>query len=223
MRSPWTTLPLAILTALIGALATTPAARASSITSFDKDEASLLTLRDGREVAGRYQKMLGSPKDSIAYAERYEGWRGMLGPQSAPALGETLVVVRRSAEPLRGTFRGFAGSALLLGTPDSCVHLLVPLDKHVVVRRAGDPDMDSDWIAARRLWRRAPSPYAFILKTSDGAAVVVPATTVAQRHLRPLTGGEVARNAVLGVVVFGALLCLAGMAAMAASFSQPMF
>jgi hypothetical protein len=167
--------------------------------------------------------MLGSPKDSIAFGERYEGWRGALGPQSSPALGETLVVVRRSAKPLRGTFRGFAGNALLLGTPDSCVHLLVPLDKHVEVRRVGDPAMDSDWIAARRQWKHAPSPYAFVLKTSDGAAVAVPATMVADRHSKPLSGGEVARNAVLGVVVIGALLFLAGLAAFSSSFSQPMF
>lgn len=224
MRSPRTTLPIAILTAIlaamIGALSATPAARAASITTFEKDEASLLRLRDGRIVAGRFRTMLGSPKDSIGYSERYEGWRAMLGPRSAPALGETLVVSRRSAE-LRGAFRGFAGNALLLGTEDSCVHLLVRLDKHTQVRRAGDPDMDPDWNAARNQWKRAPSPYAFELKTSDGATAVVPATMVAERHLKPLTGGEVVRNAVVGVVVIGSLLCLAWLAAMSESFSGP--
>src|SRR5206468_1819267 len=88
----------------------------------------------------------GSPDDTTAYPNRYQKWRDAFGPQSAPALGESLIVTRRSAEPVRGTFRGFADRWLLFATADSCVFLMLRLDKHVSVRRAADPAMDSDWI-----------------------------------------------------------------------------
>lgn len=81
----------------------------------------------------------------------------------------TLLVARASAEPLRGVFAGFAGGDLLLATVDSCSFLVAPLDGNNV-RRTDEPAMDSDWIAARGLWKAAPSPYSFVVQIAIGAA-----------------------------------------------------
>src|SRR5262249_10986919 len=88
----------AVLVAFIGTLVTTSFGRAQSITSLDWKEPVVLKLTDGRRLEGRYCGTLGSPDDGSDYAETYQGWRESLGPDGAPALGETLVVALRSGE-----------------------------------------------------------------------------------------------------------------------------
>jgi hypothetical protein len=223
MRSAWAVLCCTFLAVIaVAALAAAPA-HARSITALDKDEPSTLELKDGRRVVGRYRSMLGSPRESADYAGRYEAWRTRLGAEPAPALGESLIVFRGSAEPARGTFRGFADRAILLGTADSCVHLVVPLDKHVAVRRTVAASTEPDWLATRGRWKSAPSLYAFALRSDEGTTFAVPTTLVAQRHKLPPTTGQRLGGLLLGAVVFTTLICLAGMTAMAASFNnQPL-
>jgi len=159
-------MPFVVTVVLIGAVAAPPAACAS-ITAPDWNEPIVLKLKDGRQLSGRYHGDVGFP-ENVDYAERYEAWLDTFGPQAAPALGESLVVARPGAPPIRGPFRGFAEGGLLLGTADSCLDLVVPLGNHVEVRRAAEEAPDSDWLAARKLWNSAPSAYAIVLQTTDG-------------------------------------------------------
>ena len=221
MRTPRSLPPAAFLAALIGTLAMPAMACAYTITSFELNEPVALKLRDGRQVTGRYRGAAGSAQDSTAYPDRYEIWRGALGAQSAPTLGESLVVTRKSAGPWRGAFHGFAGCALLLGTSDSCVFLLVPLDKHVAVRRASEPVADSDWLAARKRWKSGPSMYVIAVQ-SDDASLAVPATMIAERAAVPRPRSSVAKGVLLGVLVGVVLASIAAAAAMASSFSEPL-
>src|SRR5207344_757701 len=98
-----------------------------------------LRLADGRAIGGRYRGMLGWPSDPATYADRYESWRQQIGADAAPALGETLRVTCKTGVPVSGPFRGLAGPALLLGTEDSCVHLVVPLEQVQEAYRALEP------------------------------------------------------------------------------------
>jgi hypothetical protein len=194
-------------------------AGAYSITSYELNEPVALKLRDGRQVTGRYRGAVGAARDSMPYADRYETWRGELGPRSAPALGESLVVTRKSVESGRGAFRGFAGNALLLGTSDSCVFLVVPLDKHVAVRRAAEPVADSDWRAARKHWKSGPTLLVVALQTDD-AALAVPATMVAERVALPRPRSTATRGVLLAVILGAVLVSVALGTALASSFSE---
>jgi hypothetical protein len=221
MRIPRSVLPAPIVAAFLGTLAMPVVACAYSITSFELNEPVALKLRDGRQVTGRYRGAVGAAKDSTAYPERYEDWRGASGPQSAPALGESLVVTRESAGSWRGAFGGFAGRAMLLGTPDSGVYQLVPLDKHVSVRRASEPIADSDWLAARKRWKSGPSMYVIAVQTDD-ASLAVPATMLAERAALPRPGSSVTRGVLVGLLIGTVLVSIAVAAALASSFSEPL-
>lgn len=209
------------LVAGVVALAATATARAS-ITAFDWNEAVVLRLSDARTIEGRFHGELGTPKDTMAYAPRYERWRESIGWQWAPALGESLIVTHGPGAPARGAFRGFANGMLLLGTPDSCVHLVVRLGGNVEVRRTADPAMDSDWLAARPLWKRAPSLHAIELST-EGERIAVPTSVIVKSSQKPDAGSSMAGGILLGLVVGVVLAGLAAPAAWAAVYSQPVF
>ena len=196
-------MPFVVTVVLIGGLAAPPAACAS-ITAPDWNEPIVLKLKDGRQLSGRYHGDVGFP-ENVDYAERYEAWLVTFGPQAAPALGESLVVARPGAPPIRGAFRGFAEGRLLLGTADSCLDLVVPLGNHVEVRRAAEEAPDSDWLAARKLWNSAPSAYAIVLQTTDGIRVAIPRTVIAKLSTVHEGGGDVAAGLVMGVII-GALI-----------------
>jgi hypothetical protein len=220
MRTSRSFLPGAILTALIGVLAIPCLGGTYAVTSFDRNEPVALKLRDGRQVTGRYRGVVGSARDSLAYPDRYENWRGESGPQFAPTLGESLVVTRKPAGTWRGAFHGFAGSALLLGTPDSCVFLLVPLDKHVAVRRAAEPIANPDWLTARKRWKSGPSMYVIAVQTDD-ASLAVPATMIVEKAALPRPRSQVVRGVLLAALVSVVLVSVAAAAAKASSFSDP--
>ena len=213
MRTDWRRL---VPAALIGTLATAPVGRAQSITSFDWNEPVVLRLVDGRQLAGRYRGVLGSAEDGSDYAYRYDAWRDALGPDGAPALGETLVVARRSGEPMRGVHRGFGDRCLLLGTADSCKLRMVELKEIEDVRPAADSNAGPGWPDARP-WKSAPSPYAIELRTGD-ARVAVPATMVVGRSAAPHSN-DVATGLLVGLLI-GALAVAAAVAAMANAYSH---
>jgi len=171
----------ALFVIVMGTLMTSSTGRAYSLTSYEWDEPVTLKLAGGRRVEGRYRGTLGAAS-STSYAERYAAWLDEVGSTSAPALGETLVVQPGSGEPLRGAFGGFFGGELLLATEDSDSYLIVPISGNDV-RRADEPAMDSDWIAARELWRSAPTPYSYVVQTEQGT-VAVPATAIGSSAAR---------------------------------------
>ena len=176
MRTAWNVLQSVMLMVLAATLSSPRAARAS-ITSFDWNQPIILKLKDGRLLSGHFHGELGFAENE-AYSERYEAWLGSVGTQAAPALGESLIVARQGAPPIRGAFCGFADEHLLLGTADSCIHVVVSLGGHVEVRRAGEEAPDPDWLAARKLWKSAPSLHAIALK-SDSASTAVPVALIA--------------------------------------------
>ena len=203
------------LVALLGTLSTAATTHAYSLTSFEWDEPIALKLVDGRSLEGRYRGSLGSTPSAIAFAERYETWRHGLGATSAPALGESLLVTRGGGAPVRGVFCGFAQAALLLGSADSCVQLVVQVDANTDVRRSDEPSMGSDWIAARELWKSAPAPSVLGLKTGK-RTVAVPASMIASQSSRPSPGHSFTGGLLLGVLI-GAI---AGAAAVASAYSH---
>ena len=223
MRTDWRRLvpaALATFTTLIGTLATAPVGRAQSITSFDWNEPVVLRLADGRQLAGRYRGVLGSAEDGSDYAYRYDAWRDALGPDAAPALGETLVVARRSGEPMRGVHRGFGDRCLLLGTADSCKLRMVELKEIEDVRPLAGSNAGPGWPEARR-WKSAPSPFAIEIRTGD-SRVAVPATMVVGRSAAPHpTSNGVVTGLVVGLLI-GALAVAAAVAAMADAYSHTM-
>jgi hypothetical protein len=152
--------------------------------------------------------MLGWPTDPATYADRYESWRQGIGADAAPALGETLRVTCRTGPPVSGPFRGLAGQALLLGTADSCVHLVVPLDQVLEVNRDAEPGIDLGW-AATNTWPQGPSMYA-TAPWVDGRTVAVPVVEAATMPPPPAqagsTAGSTAGGVILGVIVGGAIV-----------------
>jgi hypothetical protein len=203
------------MVALLGTLSASTTTHAYSLTSFEWNEAITLKLVDGRSLEGNYRGSLGSTPSAIAFEERYETWRQGLGATSAPALGESLLVTRGGGAPVRGGFRGFAESALLLGTADSCTFLVVPLDGKTDVRRIDEPSMGSDWIAARELWKSAPAPSVLVLKAGK-RTVAVPTSMIASQSSRPSPGHGFTGGLLVGVL----LGAIAGWAASASAYGH---
>jgi len=185
----------ALFVIVMGTLMTSSTGRANSLTSYEWDEPVTLKLASGRRVEGRYRGTLGAAS-STSYAERYAAWLDEVGSTSAPALGETLVVRPGSGEPLRGAFGGFFGGELLLATEDSDSYLIVPISGNDV-RRTDEPAMDSDWIAARELWRSAPTPYSYVIQTEQGT-VAVPATAIGSSAAKKTSVGSEGHGGISG-------------------------
>jgi len=208
----------AVLAAVIAVLVAPVPGRAYSLTSFEWNEHVKLKLVDGRRLEGNYRGVLGPPVETSDYETRYSAWREELGSTSAPALGETLIVTRGKDASVRGAFRGFADDALLLASRDSCVLLVLPVDAGTDIRRVDEPSMDSSWIAARPLWKRAPAPRTLVLRSEDGT-IAVPESKIATRGSVHDAGSALAGGLLLGVVI-GAVV---GVAAYAAALSQSTF
>jgi hypothetical protein len=227
--SGWKRSSAALLAALAGLLSSPSLGHAYPITSFEPDAPITVTLSDGRRIEGHYRGTLGSAPGT-PYAERYAAWLDEVGPTSAPALGETLLVTRASGELLRGVFRGFADGDPLLATGDSCSLLVVSLHGNNV-RRTDEPSMNSDWIAAHKQWKSAPAPYTYIVQTDD-ATLAVPATAIASSTPTPDccasrssgggSGGVVVAGVLLGLLVGGLVAYAAIGAAFASAFSHLM-
>ena len=226
MRPLLNPLSLAALALGIAALATPRAARAQSITSFDWNQPVALKLVDGRRIAGRYHGTLGSPSTAGPYAERYASWRSELGPDQAPARRDSLVVFRSASEGmLHGRFRGIAGGALLLGTVDSCVYMVVPLKKIAAVRLAEYADADSIWTGVEQRWKAAPTEYATVLQT-EFETLAVPdefVTAMKTENGSGGSGGGAAAIVVLAVIAGAAIGYYAAAAAIASAFSHALW
>lgn len=208
-----------LLAVLIGAACTASAARAYSLSTWSWNESITIKLTDGRTIEGRYRGVFGRSFDPAKYPDRYEAWRAKLGPAAPPALGETLLVAREAGGQVRGPLRGFANHALLIGTDDSCVCFVVPLDKHgeaVLVTGAA-----ATGTAAHRRWKSAPSLYVVSLQV-DGTSVAVPVSMVASRSMLPPAGSNPSLTPLVGVLVAAVLLSGAAIAAAASAFNQPM-
>ena len=214
MRRVLRSVAQAVWVALLGTLSASTTTHAYSLTSFEWNEPITLKLVDGRSLEGSYRGSPGSTPSAIAFEERYETWRQGLGATAAPALGESLLVTRGGGAPMRGGFRGFAERALLLATADSCTFLVVPMDGKTDVRRIGEPSMDSDWIAARELWKSAPAPSVLLLKTGK-RTVAVPASMIASQSSRPSPSHSFAGGLLVGVLL--------GAIAGAAAYSSALF
>ena len=231
MRPTRTRSSLALLAVLAGLLASPCVAGAQSITSWSPDEHVTVRLADGRRLEGRYRGTVGSATDA-PYAGRYAAWLDDVGPTSAPALGETLLVEHGQGGPLRGVFVGFADGQPLLATGDSCSFLVAWVNGNDV-RRTDEPAMDSDWIAARGLWKSAPAPYVVIIETDSGSLAVQATAIVSSMSVPECTGsqnhgsgggdgaaGAVAAGVILGVLIGGLLAYVAVGAAFASAFSH---
>jgi hypothetical protein len=230
MRSSWKRSSPALLAALAGLLSSPSLGHAYPITSFEPNAPTTLTLSDGRRIEGRYRGTLGSATGA-PYAERYAAWLDEVGPTSAPALGETLLVTRASGELLRGVFRGFADGDLLLATGDNSFLLVETLHGNNV-RRTDEPSMNSDWIAAHKQWKSAPAPYADIVQTDDamlavlGASIAMSSATPDGGFTRKGgsdgggSGGAVAAGVILGVLIGGLLAYAVVGAAVGAAFAS---
>jgi hypothetical protein len=211
----------AALAATIGVLTSPSVGRAYSLTTWSWNEPVTLKLVDGRSIEGRYRGVSGRTSNPDTYTERYAKWRHKLGSVAAPALGETLLVTRAAGEPVRGSFRGFGDHALLLGTADSCLCLLLPLDQLTEVRLTSASGPDAAAFTARRHWKSAPALYAVALE-GEGTSFAVPVAMVASREMLPRAGANTSGTLVAGVLVTAALLLGAAITAMNSAFSQPM-
>jgi hypothetical protein len=209
-------LPLIVL---IAALSAPTGAQAYSLTRWSWNEAVTLKLVDGRAIEGRYRGVFGRTSDPATYASRYGTWRAALGAVAPPALGETLLVTRAPGESVRGPLRGFADRALLLGTDDSCICIVMPLDKHAQVRRVGVADAAGP--AEHRRWKSAPSLYAVSLQV-DGASMAVPVSMIASRSMLPAANSNPGATALVGVLVVVVLVTGAAIAAAASAFDHPL-
>jgi hypothetical protein len=207
-----------VLAAVIAVLVAPVPGRAYSITSFEWNERVTLKLVDGRRLEGNFHGVLGPPVETSDYETRYSAWREELGSTSAPMLGETLLVARGKLASVRGAFRGFADGALLLGSPDSCVLLVLPIHDGTDMRRVDEPSMDSSWIAARPLWKRAPAPRVLVLRNEDGT-IAVPESKIATRK----SGHDAASAAVAGVLLGLVIGAVVAAAAYASALSQSTF
>jgi hypothetical protein len=207
-----------VLAAVIAALVAPVPGRAYSLTSFEWNERVTLKLVDGRRLEGNFRGVLGPPAETSDYETRYSAWREELGSTSAPMLGETLLVTRGKDASVRGAFRGLADGALLLGLRDSCVLLVLPVNPGTDIRRVDEPSMDSSWIAARPLWKRAPAPRALVLRNEDGT-IAVPESKIATRKSVHDAGSALAGGVLLGVVIGG----IAAVAALGAALSHSAF
>ena len=204
MKPAWMCLPPAVLAAFVGVIAAPAGAHAQSITSaYGWDDCITLRLHDGRVLGGRWRGTFGSLEHPADYDCRYEKWRGPWGSYTGPALGESLLVSRSEDQPVSGAFRGFCGRSLLIGTADSCAHLVVTLNQVTDVRRSSDPATEPEWTAARERWTTAPSLDAIVIQ-SGPATLAVPAAMVASDAPKPSNGaspgGGTAALVVLGVV-----------------------
>ena len=220
MRSNWKW-PSPDLIVVAGLLSCPWPAHAYSLTTWSWNEPIVLKLTDGRDLGGRYRGVFGRTSDPATYTARFAAWRARLGPAATPALGETLLVADSSGEPLRGALRGFADDALMLGTEDSCLSLVVPLDRVTRVTPASERGPEPARFAPPRRWKSAPSLYAVGLEI-DGRLVAVPVSMVASRAMLPRAGSNPTATAITGLLV--AVVLLAGMAAAAAAsaFNHPM-
>ena len=222
MRHALRTVAHAGLVAFLGTLSAPATTHAYSLTTWAWNEPITLKLVDGREIEGRYRGVSGRTSDPSTYVKRYAKWRAKIGADAAPALGDTLLVTRASGELVRGAFRGLADKALLLGSGDSCLYLVLPLKEITEVRPAGERGDGAPGFAAYRRWKSAPSVYAVAIQT-EGNAFAVPVTQVASREMLPRAGANSTTTVVVGVLVAVVLVAGAAAAAMASSFSQPMF
>jgi len=197
----------ALLAAFVGTFAAPLPTPAHAATPHAWNDVVTLRLADGRALGGRYRGMLGWPTDPTTYAARYESWRQDIGTDAAPALGETLRVTCTTGAPVSGPFRGIAGQALLLGSEDSCVHLVVPLEQVQEVYRGEEPGIDLGW-AAKNTWLEAPSAYATALWV-EGRTLAVPFVEPATAAPPPPQASSVAGPVILGVIAGGAIVYFA--------------
>ena len=211
---------LALFATMLGALSAPTQTLAYSLTTWSWNEPVKLQLVDGREIEGRFRGVLGRTSDPNTYVARYAKWRAKLGAGAAPGLGDTLLVTRASGEPVRGALRGFADNALLLGTEDSCLCLVLPLKELTEVRLAGGHGPDATAFANPKRWKSAPSLYSVALE-SGGGEIAVPVTMVASREMLPRPGNRTT-SVTVGLLVGAALVLTAAAAALASSFMQPM-
>ena len=211
---------LALFATMLGTLPTPTQTLAYSLTTWSWNEPVKLQLVDGREIEGRFRGVLGRTSDPGTYVARYAKWRAKHGAGAAPALGDTLLVTRAAGEPVRGTLRGFADKALLLGTEDSCRSLVLPVKELTEVRLVGGPGQGARAFANPKRWKSAPSLYSVALE-SEGGEIAVPVTMVASREMLPRPANKTA-SVTVGLLVGAVLVVTAAAAAMASSFSQPM-
>ena len=232
MKPAWMCLPPAVLSAFLGtivlpasaraydSIAEPASAQAYAYTPHVWGECVRLRLTDGRVLAGLWRGPLGSPFQPTDYASRYETWRGPWGSFTAPALGESLLVTRKSGEPLTGEFKGFADRALLLATPDSCAHRMVMLDEVADVRRASDPATQAEWGAAREHWADAPSLDGIALQSGQTTLAIPIAAIAGDCSSRPVADkGSVAGVVILGVLVGGVVAYIVSGLMVASAFN----
>jgi hypothetical protein len=212
-------LPLAVLAVCIGSFATPEPARAQTISGYDWNDPVTLRLRDGRKLDGRYRGVLGAPDSDTPYADRYAAWRSDMAPATSPALGEMLDVALKSGDTVSGTFHGFADTAVLLGTADSCILVVLPFKQIRDLRREHGTQDDPGWSAAKKRWKSAPS-LCVIAVQSEGLTQGVPVSMVVGQAPKHASRGDHVARAALAVVVGAAILGLAMTAAVASTFSH---
>ena len=181
----------------------------ASLSSPDWNEPVTLKLAGGGQIEGRYRGVLGTIP-AAEYAGRYEAWRHGLGLAAAPALGDSVVVLRSSAGPARGVCRGFVNGALLLGRDDGCSSLVLPLRAIAAVIRIDASAPDSSWTGVRQLWKHAPSLCVVAVQVGH-ATLAVPPTMVSATVRKHDPGGDFAGGLMLGALVGGVIV--AGMLA----------
>ena len=187
----------------LAVLATSPPAHAS-LSSPDWNEPVTLKLAGGGQIVGRYRGLLGTIP-AADYAGRYEAWRSGLGLAAAPALGDSVLVLRSSTATARGTCRGFVNDALLLGRTDSCASLVLPLGAIDAVMRVDASAPGSSWTGVRQLWKHAPSLYVVAVQVGDATLAVPPAMVAATKRKHD-PGSDFAGGLVLGALVGGVIV-----------------
>jgi len=210
-----------VLAVIAGVFSVPSPAHAYSLTTWSWNEPITLKLTDGREIQGRYRGVFGRTSNPDTYPARYAAWRAKLGLATTPALGETLLVKGPSGDPIRGALRGFADDALMLGTGDSCICLVLPLNELAGVEPARERSPDRSAFGSPRRWKSAPSLYAVGLEV-DETRVAVPVSVVESRAMLPRAGTNPTATVITGVLVFAVLLAGMAVAAAASAFSQPM-
>lgn len=210
-----------VLAGIVYAFSVPFEARAYSLTTWSWNEPITVKLTDGRDIEGRYRGVFGRTSDPKTYVHRYTAWRAKLGSFATPALGETLLVSRASGDPVSGALTGFADDALMLGTGDSSLCLVLPLEELAGVKPARERSPEPARFPSPRHWKSAPSLYSVGLEI-DGGLFAVPVTMVAPTPMLPRTASNPTATLITGVLVTAVLLTAMAVTAAASALNQPM-
>jgi len=227
MTPAWICMPPAVLSAFVGVIAALLGASAPSLRERRWDHEVSVRLADGRALGGRHRGAIGSWSDPAGYPARFAAWQDSLRAGAvAPALGESLVLVRRPGEPVAGAFRGFGPRAVLLGTADSCLHLVVLVDHVIGVDGPGARDSSADLAELRETWASGPALDALAIDVAGTTfAIPVHAFAAGEWTPPPSAAGELVRGvaggAAIGLGMLAASLALASVVIWSLARSTP--